>query len=67
LEKILLILAQLTLVTLVYYFAYKSGYKASQAKAEAVVKEFTDPVNNLFDKLNQEVNRATEAEKKKET
>lgn len=66
-EKLFLILAQLTLVTIVYYFAYKSGYKASQAKAEAVVKEFTGPVNSLFDKLNQEVNQAIENEKRKET
>ena len=51
-ETILLAIGQLALVAIVYYFAYKKGYEASLEKAMALIKEFSGPVNDLFDKLN---------------
>lgn len=50
-KSYLLILAQLSLVTLVYVFAFRAGYRSAQAKAASVVKKFADPVNCLLDSL----------------
>jgi uncharacterized protein YpmS len=60
------ILAQLTLVTLVYAFAYRAGYRSAQAKAIAVVKEFADPVTCLLDSLNDAIDESVEEQNKKE-
>jgi hypothetical protein len=60
------ILAQLTLVTLVYAFAYRAGYRSAQSKAIAVVKKFADPVTCLLDSLNDTIDEATEEQKEKE-
>ena len=38
------VLSQLALVTIVYAFAYRAGYRAAQSKAMSVVRKFADPV-----------------------
>ena len=38
------VLAQLTLVTAVYAFAYRTGYRDAKSKAMSVVRKFADPV-----------------------
>ena len=60
------ILAQLALVTLVYAFAYRAGYRSAQSKAISVVKKFADPVTCLLDSLNDTIDEAAEDEGKKE-
>ncbi len=64
-KSLLLVLAQLTLVTLVYFFAYRAGYRSAQEKAVSVVKRFADPVNCLLDSLCEAVDEAAEDEDKK--
>ena len=56
------VLAQLTLVTSVYAFAYRVGYREAQSKAMSVVKRFADPVTGLLDQLNQSMEEAKEDE-----
>ena len=60
------ILAQLTLVTLVYAFAYRAGYRSAQSKAISVVKKFADPVTCLLDSLNDTIDEAAEEQNEKE-
>ena len=60
------ILAQLTLVTLVFAFAYRAGYRSAQSKAISVVKKFADPVTCLLDSLNDTIDEAVEEQKKNE-
>jgi hypothetical protein len=60
------ILAQLTLVTLVYAFAYRAGYRSAQSKAIAVVKKFADPVTCLLDSLNDTIDEAAKEQNEKE-
>jgi len=54
-KSFLLIMAQLGLVTLVYVFAYRAGYRSAQSKAVSVVKKFADPVTCLLDSLSETV------------
>jgi hypothetical protein len=56
------VFAQLTLVTIVYFFAYRAGYRAAQSKAMSVVREFANPVTSLLDQLNESIDRAAEDE-----
>jgi len=56
------ILAQLTLVTIVYAFAYRAGYREAQSKALSAVKKFADPVTCLLDQLNESEEEAIEDE-----
>ena len=56
------ILAQLTLVTIVYAFAYRAGYREAQSKALSAVKKFADPVTCLLDQLNESEEEGQEAE-----
>jgi len=65
-KSFLFILAQLTLVTLVYAFAYRAGYRSAQSKAIAVVKKFADPVTCLLDSLNDSLDEAVDEKNKKE-
>lgn len=60
------ILAQLTLVSLVYVFAYRAGYRSAQSKAISVVKKFADPVTCLLDSLNDTIDEATKEQNEKE-
>ncbi len=64
-KSFLLILAQLTLVTLVYFFAYRAGYRSAQEKAVSAVKRFAEPVNCLLDSLNEAVDEVAKDEEKK--
>jgi hypothetical protein len=60
------IMAQLTLATLVFAFAYRAGYRSAQSKAISVVKKFADPVTCLLDSLNDAIDEAVEEQNKKE-
>ena len=56
------VLAQLTLVTIVYAFAYRAGYRDAKSKAMSVVRKFADPVTSLLDQLNESIEEAQEDE-----
>ena len=56
------VLAQLTLVTFVYAFAYRAGYRNAQSKAMSAVRKFADPVTILLDQLNESIEEAKEDE-----
>ena len=60
------ILTQLTLVTLVFAFAYRAGYRSAQSKAVSVVKKSADPVTCLQDSLNDNIDEAVEERNKNE-
>ncbi len=64
-KSLLLILAQLSLVTLVYVFAYRAGYRSAQSKAISVVKKFADPVTCLLDSLSENIDESMKGEDKK--
>jgi hypothetical protein len=64
-KSVFFALAQLTLVTLVYAFAYRAGYRSAQSKAISVVKKFADPVTCLLDSLNDSIDQAVEEENRK--
>ena len=64
-KSFLLVLGQLGLVTLVYFFAYRAGYRSAQQKAVSVVRKFADPVNCLLDSLCETVDEAQEDDCKK--
>ncbi|MFC1577738.1 hypothetical protein ACFL36_01875 [Thermodesulfobacteriota bacterium] len=57
------VLAQLTLVTIVYAFAYRAGYRDAKSKAVSVVRKFADPVTSLLDQLNESIEEAKEEAK----
>ena len=65
-KSLFLILAQLSLVTIVYVFAYRAGYRSAQSKAVAVVKKFADPVTCLLDSLNESIDETLDDDKKGE-
>ena len=65
-KSIFFIMGQLGLVTAVFFFAYRAGYKSAQSKAISVVKKFADPVTCLLDNLNDALDETAEAQKKKE-
>jgi hypothetical protein len=50
------IVGLIVLVSTVYASAYRLGYRASQAKAEALVREMRAPVDELLAKLHREIN-----------
>ncbi len=56
------VLAQLSLVTLVYAFAYRAGYRSAQSKAISVVKKFADPVTCLLDSLSETIDESVNDE-----
>ena len=56
------LLTQLSLVTIVFIFAYRAGYRAAQSKAMSVVKKFADPATSLLDQLNESIKEAKEDE-----
>lgn len=60
------ILAQLTLVTAVFLFAYRAGYKSAQSKAISVVKKFADPATCLLDTLSDVIDEAANEQNEKE-
>ena len=66
-KSVFFVLAQLSLVTLVYAFAYRAGYRSAQSKAMAVVKKFAEPVTCLLDSLNETIEESVKDEDKKET
>jgi hypothetical protein len=65
-KSFLLVLAQLSLVTLVYFFAYRAGYRSAQSKAISVVKEFADPVRCLLDNLGENMDESVKDKDKKD-
>jgi len=64
-NTIFLTIAQLTLVALVYYFAYKKGYEHAQTKASAILKEFSSPINDAMARLERDVEKHLESENEK--
>ena len=56
------VIAQLALVTIVYYFAYRAGYRAANSKAMSVVRDFANPVTCLLDQLKDSIDEAVEGE-----
>ena len=54
-KSLLFVLSQLLLVTLVYAFAYRAGYRSAQSRAMSVVRKFADPVTCLLDELRNSV------------
>ena len=56
------VISQLALVTIVYFFAYRAGYRAANSKAMSVVREFTSPVTCLLDELKDSIDEAVEGE-----
>lgn len=58
------VLAQLSLVTVVYAFAYRAGYRSAQSRAISVVKKFADPVTCLLDSLRESIDEAGDGEDK---
>jgi len=58
------VMAQLSLVTLVYVFAYRAGYRSAQSKAVSVVKKFADPVTCLLDSLSETIEESVIEDKK---
>ena len=63
-KSLFLILAQLSLVSLVYIFAYRAGYRSAQSKAVSVVRKFADPVNCLLDSLKDSIDETLDDDKK---
>jgi hypothetical protein len=61
-KSFLFVLAQLMLVTIVYAFAYRAGYRDAKSKAMSVVRKFADPVTCLLDQLNESIEEAQEDE-----
>ena len=61
-KSVFFVLAQLGLVTLVYAFAYRAGYRCAQSKAISVVKEFAGPVTCLLDNLSDAIDKSAEDE-----
>jgi hypothetical protein len=57
-DTLFVMIGSLGLITAVYVTAYRSGYKASQAKAEAIIREYATPVNELLQKIEDEVARS---------
>jgi hypothetical protein len=60
-EQLFTILLQLSFVALVYYAAYWHGFKVSQKKIAAIVHEFSEPVTELIDKINKEIDQTVAA------
>ena len=61
-KSLFFVLSQLILVTLVYAFAYRAGYRSAQSKAMSVVRKFADPVTCLLDELRESVDEARDDE-----
>jgi len=57
-DTLLLSMVQLIIVALVYVFAYRSGFKAAQAKASLIVREMASPMTRLIDNLDRTVDEA---------
>ncbi|MBT8368313.1 MAG: hypothetical protein KJP23_26760 [Deltaproteobacteria bacterium] len=54
------VLALLILVTVIYVFAYRMGYKDAQTKALFAVREVAEPVSCLLDQLNETLDEAAD-------
>ena len=61
-KSLLFVLSQLILVTLVYAFAYRAGYRSAQSRAMSVVRKFADPVTCLLDQLNESIDESKDDE-----
>ena len=61
-KSFLLVLAQLSLVTLVYIFAYRAGYRSAQSKAISAVRKFADPGTCLLDSLSKNIDETVNDE-----
>jgi hypothetical protein len=57
-------LIQLGFVGIVYLAAYRHGFKASQSKSAAIVRQFSTPVDEMLNGLDREIDKALERQKK---
>jgi len=61
-ETFLISSAQLLFIVIVYSMAYKSGYNTAHDKAVSTIREFSGPVPELLDRLNETLYEAPEME-----
>jgi len=54
-NSIWIVVGLIALVCAVYASGYRLGYRASQARAEALVRELRAPVDDLLAKLSREI------------
>jgi hypothetical protein len=54
------------IITLVYVFASRSGYKTAQAKASHILWELASPMERLIENLDRAVDTAIEKEEKRQ-
>jgi hypothetical protein len=65
-QSLFLLLAHLFLVTLVYVFAYRTGYRAAKYRALSSVRKMSEPGSCLLEKLNETFDDAPDLEDKKD-
>jgi hypothetical protein len=63
-ETLLMSVVQLVIVAIVYLVAYRTGFRAAQAKASLIVRELASPMERLLENLNRAVDQALEREEK---
>ena len=61
-QSFFFVLALLVLVTIIYIFAYRMGYRDAQSRALLTVQQFSDPVTCLLDKLSASIDEAAHHE-----
>jgi hypothetical protein len=64
-QSLFLLLAHLCLVTLVYIFAYRTGYRAAKYRALSTVRKIAKPGSCLLEELNETFDGAPEVEDEK--
>ena len=57
-------LIPLGFVAIVYFTAYRHGFKASQSKSAAIARQFTGPVDEMLNGLDREIDKALERQRK---
>ena len=65
-ETLLMAVVQLVIVAIVYVVAYRSGFRAAQARASLIVRELASPMERLLENLNRTVDQALERGEKQQ-
>jgi hypothetical protein len=65
-QSLFLLLAHLFLVTLVYVFAYRTGYRAAKYRALSTVRKIAEPGSCLLEELNETFDGAPNVEDEKD-
>ena len=63
-DSIPFLLLQLVLVTVVYFAAYRNGYKEAQQRIQAVVRELSHPISSTLENLDKSVDDLLKENKK---